>query len=163
MSEQPAPKIYATALVNPGELGKTSIAPKCIIGDFAFVMPRILQMEEGAQIGPGAIVSGGGTFFMKKYSVLGFGAIVITATDTPQGKYMCEAAPMKERDIIRGSVTLEENSYVGSGATIIVSREFPDIVIGKNSVVGAMTFINRSVPEDTIIYQSIKYIIKTRY
>ena len=153
--------IYPKAVVKP----KTSemIGKNCSIGDFAFVVPRVLEMEEGSQIGPHAIVSGGGEVYLKKYCVVGFGATLIPATDTKEAKYMCEAGPEEDRDIIRGSITIGENAYIGSRSVICVSRRCPDIVIGKGAVIGSLSYIDRSVPENTIIRPDIKYIVKKRF
>lgn len=154
-------KIYETAkiVIKDHEI---SIGKNCLIGDFAFVAARKLVMEEGSQISPHAIIGGGGEIHLGKFSVVGFGAILIPATDSPIAKYMCEARSENERQIIRGSIKLGEGAYVGSGAIICVSRKCPNIEIGDYAVIGALSYIDKSVPANTIIHPVFKYQKSTR-
>lgn len=149
-------KIYPTArIVEDGR--EISIGKDCLIGDFAFVAARKLLMEDGSQISPHAIIGGGGEVQLGKFSVVGFGAILIPATDTPSGRFMCESISEEERQIIRGSISLGEGAYVGSGAIICVSKKCPNIKIGENVVVGAMSYIDESVAPNTIIHPVMRY------
>ena len=147
------PSIYSTAkIVQIGDYSKFVINDKTIIGDYAFIALNEFYMHHGAQIAPHACLSGGGKIVMFSNSVVGFGAQLITGTDTPKGKFMCEAASDKERKVIRGSITLKPGAYVGSGAIICVSSKKQDIIIGHNSVVGAGTYLDESVPDNTIVH-----------
>ena len=149
-------KIHATAkIVEEGH--KILIGQNCLIGDFAFIAARILVMEDMSQISPHAIIGGGGEVRLGKYSVVGFGAILIPATDSPSGRFMCEAKSEEERDIVRGSITLGQGAYVGSGAVICISKKCPNIKIGENAVVGALSYIDESVAANTITRPFMKY------
>lgn len=143
-------QVYETAkiIVKNG----LTLHPKVIIGDYAFIALDEFRMHSGAQIAPHACLSGGGKVLMYSNSVVGFGAQLITGTDTPKGKFMCEAASPEERSIVRGSITLKPGAYIGSHAIICVSRDCPDIVIGKNSVVGANSYIDSWVPDNTVVH-----------
>jgi acetyltransferase-like isoleucine patch superfamily enzyme len=114
-------------------------------------------MEEGSQISPHAIIGGGGDVHLGKFTVVGFGAMLLPATDSPAGKYMCEAKAEEERKIIRGCITLEKGAYIGSGAIVCVSAKHPDIRIGKNTVIGALSYVDKSIPANTIMHPVIKY------
>jgi len=153
-------KIYATAKIV--EEAEILIGKNCLIGDFAFIAARRLVMEDMSQISPYAIIGGGGEVRLGKCSVVGFGAILIPATDSPSGRYMCEVKPEEERDIIRGSITLGQGAYIGSGAVICVSKKCPNIEIGENAVVGALSYIDESVAANTIIHCVMKYQTTTR-
>lgn len=149
-------KIFETAkIVQEGH--EITIGDNCLIGDFAFVAARKLTMEEGAQISPHAIIGGGGEVYLGKFTVVGFGAMILPATDSPAAKYMCEAKPEEERKITRGSITLQGGAYIGAGAVICVSAKHPHIIIGKDAVIGALSYIDKSIPTDTIIHPVIKY------
>ncbi len=134
-----------------------TIGNNCLIGDFAFIAARKLVMEDGSQVSPHAIIAGGGEVQLGKFSVVGFGAMLIPATDTPSAKYMCEAKPENERQIIRGSIKLGQGAYIGSGAVICISRKCPDIEIGDNAVIGALSYIDASVPAETVVHPIMKY------
>jgi len=149
-------KIYETAkIVQDGH--EIVIGENCLIGDFAFVAARKLVMEDGSQMSPHAIIGGGGEVYLGKFSVVGFGAILLPATDSPAGRYMCEAKPEEEREIIRGSITLGQGAYIGSGAVICVSKKCPHIKIGEYAVVGVSSYIDESVAAGIIIHPIMKY------
>lgn len=155
-------KIYERAKIVDDETHNVKLGKNCTIGDFAFVAPRQLVMADGSQISPNAILSGGGKVFLGINSVVGFGSILITATDSVDAKYMCEAAKPDEREIVRGSISLGEGAYIGSGAVVCISKRCKDIVIGAYSVVGSLCYIDKSVPSHTIIYPKVEHIIKPR-
>ncbi|MEM2146019.1 MAG: hypothetical protein QW279_11710 [Candidatus Jordarchaeaceae archaeon] len=154
-------RIYSTAkIVEEGH--DILIGRNCLIGDFAFVAARKLVMEDGSQISPHAIISGGGEVYLGKFSVVGFNAMLIPATDSPFAKYMCESKPQEERQIIRGSIRLGEGAYIGSGAIVCVSKKSPNIEIGDYAVIGALSYIDKSVPPKTIVHPILKYRTKIR-
>lgn len=149
-------KIYTTAkIVEEGH--EISIGQNCLIGDFAFIAARVLVMDDMSQISPHAVIVGGGEVRLGKCSVIGFGAILIPATDSPSGRFMCEAKPEEERDIVRGSITLGQGAYVGSGAVICISKKCPNIKIGENAIVGALSYIDESVAPNTITRPIMKH------
>lgn len=134
---------------------KIDIGAHCRIGQFCFIAPRTLVMEEGAEISPLAVLGGGGDIYMCKYSVVDYGAKLIPATFTTEGEYMNDAIMQEDAskvNIIRGSIKLEEGAVIATNAVVTVSKKCKNIVIGKNSVVGALSFIDESVPPNTIIY-----------
>jgi acetyltransferase-like isoleucine patch superfamily enzyme len=151
--------IFPTSKIVSKEM---EIGKKCLIGDFAFVAARKLIMMDGSQISPHAIIGGGGNVTLSKYSVVGFGAKLFPATDQTSAEFMCEAAPPEKRDVIRGSITLGEGVYIGSGAVICVSKKCPNIEIGDNTVVGSLSYIDESLPANIVIHPKIQYTIKKR-
>lgn len=154
-------KIYETArIVEEGR--EILIGENCLVGDFAFVAARKLVMEDGSQISPHAIIGGGGEVHLGKFSVVGFGAMLLPATDSPTARYMCEAKPEEERQIIRGSITLGQGAYIGAGAVICVSKKCPNIKIGDHAVVGALSYVDESVAASTIIHPIIKHHTTSR-
>jgi acetyltransferase-like isoleucine patch superfamily enzyme len=48
-------------------------------------------------------------------------------------------------DFKSGSVVLEKNCKVGTHSTVM-----PNVIIGKNSVVAAYSFVTRNIPEDEL-------------
>jgi acetyltransferase-like isoleucine patch superfamily enzyme len=130
------------------------IGPDCRIGQFCFIAPRRLTMERGAEVSPLAVLGGGGDIYMCSYSTVDYGAKLIPATFTTDGLYMNDAMLREDTSkvhVIRGSITLKEGAVVGSNAVVCVSKRCKDIVIGKHSVVGAGVYLDRSIPDDTVI------------
>jgi acetyltransferase-like isoleucine patch superfamily enzyme len=75
---------------------------------------------------------------------------VISGTDTPEGRYMADRAPLQERKIVRGTVRIGNNSFIGANSVVSVSLRNPDINIEDNVVVGALSYVDESVPARTI-------------
>ncbi len=46
----------------------------------------------------------------------------------------------------RGSITIEQDSWIGTGAVIL-----PDVIIGEGAVVGANSVVTKSVPPYTVV------------
>lgn len=143
---QPTTILEANRTIDIGEY--------CRIGQYCFIAPRKLVMEEGAEISPLAVLGGGGDIYMCRYSTVDYGAKLIPATFSTDGLYMNDAMleidPAKV-EVVRGSITLEEGAVIGSNATICVSKACKDIIIGKHSVVGANMYIDKSLPPETVI------------
>lgn len=130
------------------------IGARCRIGQYCFIAPKTLRMDEGAEISPLAVLGGGGDIYMCKFSTVDYGAKLIPATFTTNGEYMNDAmAEIDESKVetVRGTIVLEEGVVVASNAVVTVSKKHRNIVIGENSVVGALTFVDRSVPPNTVL------------
>jgi acetyltransferase-like isoleucine patch superfamily enzyme len=108
-------------------------------------------MEEGAEIGPLAVLGGGGNIFLHKYSTINYGAKLIPGTFVTDGEYMNDAIPERSHQIV-GSITIDEGAYIGSNAVICISKNNPNIKIGKFAVIGALSYIDKDVPAYKIIH-----------
>lgn len=139
---------YETAKITPStalELGKDAW-----IGDFVFISLRQLTLGPGSQINAFASLTGGGTVTVGQYSVIGYGVRIITGTDTPEGRYMADRAPTDQRRIVRGTVRIGDNCFIGANSVISVSSRHPRIEIGHNTVVGAMSYLDKSIPDKVV-------------
>ena len=155
-------KIYDTARIIKTNC-EIIIGDDCLIGDLSFIAPRKLTMHDRSQIAPCAVLSGGGEVHMGYKSAIGFNANIICATDTPEAQFMVEGADPSERKVVRGSISLGKGAYIGSGATICVSRRCQDIVIGDYSVIGAGCYIDRPIPANRKVIPAKKHIITPRF
>lgn len=138
------------------------IGARCRIGQYCFIAPKTLRMDEGAEISPLAVLGGGGDIYMCRFSTVDYGAKLIPATFTTKGEYMNDAiAEIDESkvDVIRGSITLEEGAVIASNAVVTVSKKCRDIVIGKNAVIGSLCFVDESIAPETIV---IRGVVKKR-
>lgn len=141
------------------------IGALCRIGQYCFIAPNKLTMEQGAEISPLAVLGGGGDIYMDTYSTVDYGAKLIPATFVTKGKYMNDAIfneDPSQVEVIRGSITLEEGAVVASNAVVCVSEKCRDIVIGKHSVVGALTYVDRSIDANTVIHPVVYSCISER-
>jgi len=138
------------------------IGEKCRIGQFVFIGCKKLVMEEGAEIGPLAVLGGGGNIHLGKYSTVNYGAKLIPGTFVTDGEYMNDAIPERSHHIV-GSIVVGEGAYIGSNAVICVSKKNPNIIIGRFAVIGALSYIDQDVAAYTIIhpYQTLHRKEKT--
>ena len=140
--------VYESARISPKTV--VELGEDAWIGDFVFVNLEKLTLGRGSQVNAFASLTGGGKVETGDYSVIGYGVRVISGTDTPEGRYMADRAPLQERKIVRGTVRIGNNCFIGANSVISVSLENPNISIGDNVVVGALSYVDESVPARTI-------------
>lgn len=147
--------IYEGARFRPNML--LMMGEKTFIGTNAVILVPKLIMETGSQINAGAILTGKDGVFLGSYSVISYGATLITSSDTPEGALMSDASPEKDRKIRRGPIYVAMNSFIGANAIIM-----PGVTIGPNSVVGAGSYIDENVPPNVIIYpkQTLREVLR---
>ena len=143
--------IYKPVVLIDDDNHKIIIGNDCRIGQFSIISPRRLVMENGVEIANLVVLSGGGHIIIGKYSTISYGAKLIPATLTTRGEYMSDIISEKS-EIIRGSIRIGEGAYIGAGAVICVSKKCPHIVIGDHAVIGALTYIDRSIPSNMIVH-----------
>jgi len=59
----------------------------------------------------------------------------------------CSIYSVSTIDNKKGKVIIKENARIGSHSVIM-----PAIVVGKNSIVGAYSFINKNIPDNVLAY-----------
>jgi len=140
--------VYETARISP----KTTVelSEGAWIGDFVFVNLEKLTLGRGSQVNPFASLTGGGKVEIGDYSVIGYGVRVISGTDTPEGRYMADRAPAQDRKVVRGTVSIGNNCFIGANSVISVSTKNPNIDIEDNAVVGALSYVDEDVPVRTV-------------
>lgn len=57
----------------------------------------------------------------------------------------CSIYSVSTIDNKEGSVTLKKNCKIGTHSVVM-----PDVTIGKNSIIGAFSFVNKDIPENVI-------------
>ena len=143
----PSPQIYEAKLI----VHKLDLAEDVIIGDYVFAYLKSLKMGRGAQINAFSSLTGYGIVEIGEYAVIAYGVRLITGTDSPRGRFVADAVAESKRHIIRGSIKIGKNCFIGSNAVVCVSERCKDIVIGDNSVIGSLIYIDKSLPPNTII------------
>lgn len=59
----------------------------------------------------------------------------------------CAVYSLSTIDDKKGKVTIGENARLGTHSAVM-----PGVTIGKNSVVGAYSFVNKDIPDNTLAY-----------
>ena len=149
-------KVYSTVRI--AETCDVKMGPHTFIGDHAFIAVGRLVMDSGAQINAHACLTGGkGAVYLGRDSVVSYGVLIMTRTDTPAGRKMNDASPETRRAIQSGDVLIGEDAFVGAYAVLC-----PGVIVGNRACVGSGTFLSNNVPPDTIIYPAQRLVIKAR-
>lgn len=148
-------KIYPTAIITPTT--NWYIGERCIIGDYVLIHCYTFQLGDGSQINSGAKIVGGSDCFIGKNSVIGYNAVLLTRSDTPKGEHVCDSMPENRRHIRSGKITIGDNVFIGSNSVIM-----PGVTIGDGAVIGAGSYIDKDVPELTILIPEMHYRIYDR-
>lgn len=69
----------------------------------------------------------------------------------------CSLYSISTIDDTSGKVTIEENACIGSHSVVM-----PGVKVGKNSIVGACSFVNKDIPPDSIAVGVPAKVIKKR-
>lgn len=122
-----------------------SIGNNVRIDDFAMLSGQI-TLENNIHIAPYCALiggTGGEGIVMKDYSGLSTRVTIYAVSDDYSGEFMTNPTiPSKYTNVIKGKVVLHE--YVIVGATSVV---LPYVEIGEGTAVGAMSMVERSLPE----------------
>ena len=57
----------------------------------------------------------------------------------------CSIYSLSTIDSKQGKIVIKENACIGSHSIVM-----PGVTIGKNSIIGAFTFVNKDVPDDVV-------------
>lgn len=71
----------------------------------------------------------------------------VTIEDYVQIGSHCSIYSVSTIDNKCGPVVLKENCRIGSHSVVM-----PNVAIGKNSIIGAFSFVNRNIPENVIAF-----------
>ena len=126
---------------------KITIGNNVRIDDFCILSGEIV-IKNNIHIAAYCALYGGGGIVMEDNSGLSPRCILLSATDDFSGEYLVGACvDDKYRHIIRGTIVLRKYAQIGSGTTIL-----PKVEIGEGAAIGAMSLVNRNVPEWCICF-----------
>lgn len=137
------PLVYPTARIS--ERTALKMAPDTFIGDFVLVSSKKLTMKKGSQINAHSAVTGKLGVTLGRDSVVGYHCLIMTSTDTPQGKKMNDASPESKRAVVNGNVVIGRDAFIGSHSTIM-----PGVSVGERAVVGAYSMVTKDVPASSV-------------
>jgi len=138
-------------------VGRLTMEEESFIGQDAFVAGDV-ALGRGAQINPHGVVVG--RVVLEPYAVVSYGACLIATTYTTSGEYMCEASGNREE--VRGTIVIGKGAYVGANAVVCVSKKSPKIVVGERAVIGALSYVDRSVPPSTVVHAKTPMFSRSR-
>ena len=116
----------------------------------------------GSQINAGTVIAGGGVLNIGRYVTIGYNCTILSGTDTPLGKFMCDSKQASERHIVRGTIDIADRAFIGSNSLICVSRKNRIIRIGEGAVIGAGSRIFKDVEPNMIIIPKQEFLVKER-
>jgi acetyltransferase-like isoleucine patch superfamily enzyme len=127
------------------------------IGDYTFINVKLLKMGRNCYIHPFTAIIGGGELILGDNVSIGYHSLIATATDTwKTGKHMSSALPENMRTVVRGKIIMEDDVWIGPHTTITVSPKNSTITMGKGAVIGAYSYIDKSIPSNRVIVPNKK-------
>jgi len=142
----PKSKIYQTAVI-AASVKHLEMAEDSFIGDFCFISVPMLILDKGAQVNSGTRILGQSYVRIGEYATVGYGCTLLTSSDTPRGKYMNDAAPLRLRQILHGPITIGERAFVGSHSVLM-----PNSYVPEGTVLRAFSYLDRVLGERDAVY-----------
>jgi acetyltransferase-like isoleucine patch superfamily enzyme len=102
-----------------------------------------IEIHDGVSIGRFAHITVSKGLIIEKDVLITEGVLI---SDTIHGYEDINTPIIKQRMINRGPIRIKEGAWIGNGARIVGS-----VTIGKNSVVGANAYVDKDVPDYTVV------------
>lgn len=113
-----------------------------------------ILLGKNSALGPYTCLYGGGKLVIGRYVMVGPRVCIVAANH----RYDLTDIPMTEQGVISMGVTIEDDVWIGAGATIL-----DGVVIGTGSVVGAGSVVTKPVPPYSVVVGVPAVIIKKRH
>jgi acetyltransferase-like isoleucine patch superfamily enzyme len=116
------------------------------ISDFPANDEPAIILEDGCRIGRNSMLSAKNRIYIGQNTILGSCILVMDHNHA----YEDVAVPIRCQGItMGGTIRIEEGCSIGFGAIILCNQG--ELVIGKNSVVGANSVVSRSIPANSVV------------
>lgn len=124
-----------------------------LLDDFSFIDKYVIIASNRTKIGkrvhiaPYSFITGGGDFEIEDYACIANHSSIITATETlkPGTRSSGPMIPNSQRDVIRGSVLIKKDAFIGTKATILTN-----VTIAEGSVIGSGAVVTKDTEPWTI-------------
>ena len=115
----------------------------------------VIEIADGCRIGRRCMISAMNSIHIEPNVVLSPSILVMDHNHA----FEDITIPIRDQGITKGgTIRIEEGCWIGLGATIVCSQG--DLIIGKNSVVGANSVLTRSVPPCSVVAGNPARIVK---
>ena len=115
----------------------------------------VIIIENGCGITRRCVISAKNRIFIGQNTGIAPGALIMDHDDEDENA----ADPIRQPGMTRGgTIRIEEGCWIGLRAVIICSEG--ELVIGKNSVVGANSVVRRSIPPYSVVFGNPACVIK---
>lgn len=115
----------------------------------------VILIGDSCRVGRRCVISAKNRIELERNVIFGPGVLVMDHNHA----FEDVTAPISEQGITPGgSIRIEEGSWIGYGAAIVCSKG--ELVIGKNSVIGANTILTRSVPPNSVVSGNPGRVVK---
>lgn len=105
-----------------------------------------------------SLLANSGAIHLEDFAGLAPRVTILTSTDDySDGSMSNPTIPDLYRNVRRGDVVLKKHALVGSGAVLM-----PAVTLGTGAAVGALSFVNKSVPEFAVVGGNPIRLIGTR-
>jgi acetyltransferase-like isoleucine patch superfamily enzyme len=114
-----------------------------------------IVIEDGCGIGRHSVISAKNQIHIQRNTVFGPSVLVMDHNHAFEDVNV----PISRQPMTQGgTIRIEEGCWIGFGVAIVCSRG--ELVIGRNSVVGANSVVSRSVPECSVVVGNPARIVK---
>ncbi len=133
------------SIYNPANI---SIGNDVRIDDFAILSAGIggIEIHNYIHIAAGAKLIGAGKITLEDYAGISSDTKLLSSTDDFSGEYFAGVTFSNDlRKVTTGQITIKRESTIGIGCVIL-----PNVTVGANSALGAMSFLKCDIPDNTI-------------
>lgn len=154
----PEHRIGKSLAVKPGL--RLYIGKRCktfVLGDQVKINRNVdMEVGQALTIGSGSVI-GVGSFLQADGEIrIGNGVLLAPHVKIFSTTHAYGKAGEIHTPLIKGSVVIEDNVWIGAGAVIALN-----VRIGRNSVIGANAFVNHDIPENSVAAGIPARVIKT--
>jgi acetyltransferase-like isoleucine patch superfamily enzyme len=116
----------------------------------------VIIVEDGCKIGRRCVISGANRIHIERNAVFAPSVLIMDHDHA----FEDVDVPIGDQGITKGgTIRIEEGCWIGFGAAILCGKK--ELVIGRNSVIGANSLVTRSVPPYSVVTGNPARVVKS--